>query len=93
MPIKTKEKDPDATLDYGVDWGPFLATTDGDTIVTAEWQPVVGLTVNDQSVTDGVHKALISGGTLGEIYTVTSRITTLDGRIEDESFRLIIKEN
>lgn len=90
--MDTYTKDPSARLDYGVDWQPFLDTTDGDTIASAVWVSPDGITVEDQSVTTNVHKAFISGGTDGEAYRVTSRITTTEGRIQDSSILILIKE-
>lgn len=87
-------KAPDARLDYGKDWGPFLATTDGDTITTASWElPIpVGLTIEDQGMMLNVHRAFISGGTLGECYRVTSRVVTAQGRIDLSSILVLIRE-
>ena len=91
--MKTFVQDPDATLDYSVDWTRFLAGADDDTITTAVWADYdVALTVVDAGHTAGVHTGFISGGTLGENYTVTSRITTAGGRINDETIVILIRE-
>lgn len=90
--MRTYVKDPDATLDYSVNWSAFLAGSGDDTIVTAIWVAPVGVTVTDSGHSGGIHTGFISGGTLGESYTVTSRITTTGGRINDSSFILLIRE-
>lgn len=91
--MRTYVKDPDATLDYSVDWSQFLAGSDGDSISTAAWLEASGdLTITDSGHSSGIHTGFISGGTLGESYTVTSRITTTGGRINDSSFILLIRE-
>lgn len=92
--MKTFVKDPDATLDYSVDWSLFLAGADDDTILTATWvdYDTDDLTVTDAGHQAGVHTGFISGGTLGSTYTVTSRITTAGGRINDETIVLLIRE-
>ena len=87
-------KDPDATLDYSVDWSRFLAGAGGDAIYDAEW---VGydsedITVTDMGFSDGIHTAFVSGGEIGEVHKVTSRITTAGGRINDETIILLIRE-
>jgi hypothetical protein len=90
---QTYTKDPDATLDYPVDWESWL---DDDTISASEWVLEDGLTIGTgdiaPSFTGTVATAFIAGGTVGTTYLVTNRITTAGGRIDDRSFRLKIKE-
>lgn len=80
-------KDPNAILDYSFNWGPWL---DGDTISTSTWILDSPLTIESASeVFDDTTTGLtISGGTLGEDYLVTNRITTAGGLTEDRSFEL-----
>lgn len=73
-------KDPQAKLDYGVDWSDWLA---GDTISGSSWSAETGITVDASSHTDTVATVWLSGGTVGGSYKVTNHITTLGGR-EDE---------
>lgn len=89
-------KDPDAYLDYSVDWSDWLVGN--DTIASSAWtiSTVSGDTAplatdNDLSTTT---KATIwlSGGTTGYIYTVTNEITTASGLIDDRSFRIFVRE-
>jgi hypothetical protein len=70
-------KDPDATLDYCVDWTSFL---DGSAIITSSWTADAGLTVDDE-VNDGLKAtAYISGGESGRQYSVVNQITfVVDG--------------
>ena len=90
--MKTFAKDPDARLDYTVDWTAFL-TGSSDTVSTYSFvSPSVDLTFEDEAMLDGMHTIFISGGTLNEVYLVTSRIETTGGRINDSSFRLLIRE-
>lgn len=90
--MKTFVKDPDAKLDYSVDWNNFLDAVN-DTISTAEWvSDNVAITVDDAGHLNGFHTAFISDGVLDANYTITSRITTTGGRINDSSFVILIKE-
>lgn len=90
--MKTFVKDPDAKLDYSVDWNKFL-TAVNDTIATAVWvNDDVAITVEDAGDLNGFHTAFVSGGVLDANYTITSRITTTGGRINDSSFVILIKE-
>lgn len=80
-------KDPNARLDYGFDWSEWL---NGDTITNSTWIVTAGLTSDTPTNTTTVTKIWLSAGTLGELYTVTNRITTAAGRIDDRSFTVFI---
>lgn len=83
-------KDPNATKDYGWDWSAFLG---GDTILTSVWtSSSVNITLSAGSNTATTTTIWLSGGTLTGNYLITNRITTAAGRIDDRTFRVIIKE-
>ncbi len=83
-------KDPDAVLDFGVDWSKWLETD--ETITSSEWLLPMGITSIDDS-TDGKKTVVwLSGGTSGQMYTLTNRITTSAGRIDDRSINILVKE-
>lgn len=81
------KKDPNATLDYSFDWGPYL-TPLGDTITLVEWVLSTGLTKVSQSNTATTATVFVSGGVLDEVETLTCRITTAGGRIDDRTIEL-----
>lgn len=88
-------KDPNAVLNYMVDWadeekGPWLAT--GEEISTSTWIVPAGITKTDESDTTTTATIWLSGGTVGESYLLTNRITTNQGRIDDRSFRIYVRE-
>lgn len=85
------KKDPDATLDYSFDWGPYL-TPLTDTIATVQWVLSAGLTKVAESSTATIATIFVSGGVLGEIETITCRITTAAPipRIDDRTISLTI---
>ena len=87
-------KDPDAVLDYGVDWSPWLET--GETISTSEWTASPdGLTVMDEPAPgmSGTSTLVwLSGGVAGRTYRVTNRITTTAGRIDERSIEIRVRE-
>jgi hypothetical protein len=85
----TYTKDPNAVLDYVLDWTKWL---NGDTIATSTWIVPPGLTLNSHTNTTTRSTAWISGGSAGQSYTVTNRITTLGGRTEDRSFIIAVAE-
>ncbi len=85
----TFTKDPNAVLDYSVDWSRWL---DGDTIATSAWTVPAGLTKVSDANTTTKTTAWLSGGTADQSYTVTNRITTTGGRTEDRSFIVKVEE-
>ena len=94
------QKDPADALDYALPWADWLA---GDTLQTVTWTVPAGLTKDSQSVNlapvtvDGVEYAAstvatvwLSGGTPGEIYTITCRVVTAGGRTTERDFRVVV---
>ena len=88
-PIATFIKDPDAVLDYGVDWFRWL---DGDTISTSSWSVSAGLTAGTTSHSNGIATIFLSGGTDGTDYTVRNRVVTAGGRTVDRTFAIQVRE-
>lgn len=87
--MATFRKDADATLDYSVDWSAWLA--DGDTIAAADWTVPDGLqqpTTPTPSLAGAKATVWLTGGTVGDIYPVTCRITTAQGRSDARSIRI-----
>ena len=82
-------KDPDAVLDYTVDWSDWLVN---DTIISATWVVPTGITKDSSSNTDTTATIWLSGGTVNIDYSIVCRITTLVGRIEDRTFIIKCKE-
>lgn len=85
------KKDPNAVLDYTVDWTAYLAPI-VDTIATATWIVPATLTKVSDTHSSTTATAFISGGTAGTTETVTCRITTAGGRTDDRSITLNIVE-
>ncbi len=87
------EKDPDAVLDYFCEWGRWMQQ--GDSIAVSQWlvSPADPLLVKEQETTVGTRNYVwLSGGTpLGKV-TVTNHIETAQGRKDDRSFVLYIRE-
>lgn len=86
---KKFNKDPDATLDYTIDWTDWLGS---DIITSSDWVIEEGLTVGTDSNTSKTTSIWLGGGTAGTRYKCTNRITTAAGRIDDRSFYLAVKE-
>ena len=78
-------KDPDATLDYMVDWTDQLAS--GDHIVSAAVSADGGITVHAQTFTSATHTIWLRGGALNTRYEVRSKIWTLGNRVDERTIR------
>ncbi len=87
--IKEFQKDPDAVLDYTLDWTPFLS---GDTILTSTWLVPTGITKDSDSKTSSTATVILSGGTARNTYIVTNRIVTVGGIKDDRSLRIFVEE-
>lgn len=78
------KKDPNARLDYTVDWTLWLAPV-SDTIASAVWVPSTGIVVDTPTHTATAATAWASGGVIDEAEYMTCRITTAAGRIDDRT--------
>ena len=85
------KKDPNATVDYKVDWTAWLATV-SDAIASVAWSATGGLVVEDDLFTANSATAFVSGGTLDEVATLTCRITTssVPPRVDDRTLSIKI---
>jgi hypothetical protein len=84
--MKTFVKDPDAVLDYKMDWADWLNST--DTIIASSWVAGTGLTV-DSNTNSGTYTTVwLSGGTAGSTYLVTNSIETSEGRQDDRTIMI-----
>ena len=83
-------KDPDAVLDYAFDWNTWLAS--GETISSRVVTADTGLTKVSDSESSGIVTAWLSGGTAGTSYNVACKIVTSDGRTEERSITVLVRE-
>lgn len=88
------EQDPDARVDYPVNWTTFL---DGATLESSTWIPEEPsiVTVDEDSFTDTASLAFVAftGAVVGTKYKVVNRIVDSRGRIEDHTIEIKIKEH
>jgi hypothetical protein len=84
-------KDPDAVLDYTVDWSAWLES--GDTIDSSDVEVAPdGVTVDAVIDTGTAVTAWISGGDAGVDYTVRFRVTTVGIRTDDRTITLLVRQ-
>jgi hypothetical protein len=84
-------KDPDASLDFAVDWGTSWLE-EGDSIVASEWSAEEGITIDSEDLDGPKAIVWLSGGSTNRTYRVTNRITTAAGRVDDRSIHIRVVE-
>lgn len=86
-------KDPDAIVDYAIDWAPYL---DGRTIVVSAWSVAPdeagGIAIAEASFDGARTAARVSGGILGHGYSLTNHVTLSDGSGDDRSIVLRVEQ-
>lgn len=83
-------KDPSAVLDYVFDWSAWLDDT--DQIIDATVTAPDGITIDSQSFTASAVTVWLSGGTVGTQYRVVCQITTADGRVDERTTTISVRE-
>lgn len=86
-------KDPDAAVDYAIDWALYL---DGATIVASDWSvaPVEagGIAIAEASFDPARTAARVSGGIAGHVYSLANHVTLSDGSSDDRSLALRVEQ-
>ncbi len=90
LPGQVFYKDPDAFLDYKIDWTSELGS---DTILSSTWVAQTGISAELPSHTPTTATVWLRGGTLGQSYAVVNRITTAGGRVDDRTLRVVIRSH
>lgn len=83
-------KDPNAVLDYQINWAAWLGT---DTISTSAWTVPSGITQTSASNTTTTATIWLSGGTAGAQYDLVNRIVTAGGRTDDRTITISMAES
>lgn len=86
-------KDPNSVLPFTCDWSAWLANED-DTAASATWIVPAGITQETSpapTLDGGKATVWLSGGTLGEEYLVTCRLTTTGGRVDDRTIQIKVR--
>jgi hypothetical protein len=89
-------KDPQSKLDYSIDWSQWLSTE--DVIVNSVF--TISTIANDPApitnqgtfTSNEIASVILSGGTIGNIYTITNTITTSNGLIDERFFRIVVRD-
>ena len=92
------EKDPQATLDYTIDWDLWVST--GDTIASSQWaietitgdaNPLVMTTDSFDNI-NNTTTVWIADGSISNQYRITNTITTTNGLTDERYFRIFVKD-
>jgi hypothetical protein len=83
-------KDPDAVLDWVWDWSEWLAN--GETITNSVFEASVGIEIQSTSNTATSATVWLAGGSPGQPYRVSNRITTTAGRIDERTITVRVIE-
>ena len=93
---KQFDHDRDSEVDYIIDWSRWLLDTDGDIVASAEWDifPEGAGELYNQSNTMNTTTIWLRDVVEGikRVY-LRCRMTTNDGRVQDETLVLTIKNN
>lgn len=83
--------DPHEEKDYQLTLTKLLGV---DTIASVTWEATSGITIVTGKNTNTTTTATVwlSDGTAGQVYTITAKIITAQGRQFDRSFKLVCRE-
>lgn len=87
--LATIEKTPNGVANIGFNYSAWL-TPQSDTILSSTWTADTGITLGAAGFTTTATTTWVSGGTAGVAYTLTNKITTVGGRVEERSFTIYI---
>jgi hypothetical protein len=77
-------------MDYDIDYTDWLTT--GDNVSSVVITKDTGITVDSSFINDPRVKIWLSGGTTGTTYKVTCTMTSADGRIRQDEFKIKVRE-
>ena len=92
MSLPATVKTPNESIDYQFDWTTWLSGFN-DTLASVVWTVPSGLTAGASSNSTTTATQTISGGSVGNDYVVTCKVTTTGGRIGERSFMLQVRAN
>ena len=81
-------KDPQAVLDYQINWATWLSA---DTIATSTWTVPTGLTKASSTNTTTTATVWLSGGTADTSYNIVNTIVTAGGRTEERTLTIAVQ--
>lgn len=92
MPTTLEPKDPDAIVDYTINWARHL---DDDTITLSSFAILEAdpdLVIEEDTNTTTSATVWLSGGANGQRYSLTNTIETAGGRTLEQTIKIRVKE-
>ena len=83
------DKDPDAILDYYIDWSDWL--TGSEVLASSTWTVPTGIVKDSDGNSDTVTQIWLSGGTVGRVYRVINHIKTNSSPVREDDRTLTIR--
>jgi len=87
-------KDPEASLDYAVDWG--LEYLEADALVSSSWSVAPneagGVAIAYSRFDEKVATAQVGGGLAGRLYRLTNHVMTASGLEDNRSVMLRVEK-
>lgn len=83
-------KDPQAVLDWTWDWSSWLQTSED--VISSSFSATPGITIDTDTNTTTTATVWLSGGTPGVPYLITNTITTNQGRTDERSITIRVKD-
>jgi hypothetical protein len=87
-------KDPDAALDYAVDWG--AEYLNGDTLAQSTWEVTPaetgGITILGSSFDQSLANVTATGGIAGRMYQLTNHVVLTSGLTDSRSIVLRVEK-
>ena len=91
--LATFIKQPSEVQDYDINFSAWLAAfSPPDTATSMTVAVDTGITMGTTSLTAGIVKVWLSGGTHGESYKVTASIATAGGRVKEDEVVIKVRE-
>jgi hypothetical protein len=88
-------KDPDAVLDYAIDWGADYLAED-DLLAQSSWSvepdETDGVVIVASSFEDRMSTVQAGGGVAGRLYRLANSVVTQSGRIDERSILLRVEK-
>ena len=91
MNLGTFTKQPIEVKDYDLDYSEWLVAADTVEAAEVTVEPA-GLTVGSVFTQDKKIKVWLSAGTNGTVYKLTVTMTTADGRVKQDEFKVKVKD-
>ena len=86
-------KDPDAVLDYRIDWIEVLSVNNPtDIILSSSWVADNTLVIDSNGYTDSQTTVWVSGGTVKKLSNLVNSINTVGGRTHVRTIKVSIKD-